>query len=90
MVLYDMALYDNRVSGRSRAGGEPVSSPTRAHLGIAVTSIAAKRSVQIARPGFRRCRASGAGAGQFDDYPETAPETARETAPETAAAGGIS
>jgi hypothetical protein len=30
MVLYDMALYDNRVSGRSRAGGEPVIGPARA------------------------------------------------------------
>ena len=30
MVLYDMALYDNRVSGRSGAGGEPVISAARA------------------------------------------------------------
>jgi hypothetical protein len=27
MVLYDKVLYDNRVSGRTRAGGEPVISP---------------------------------------------------------------
>jgi hypothetical protein len=40
MVLYDMVLYDNRVSGLSRAGGEPVISTARAHVGIAV-----KRSV---------------------------------------------
>lgn len=87
MVLYDMVLYDNRVSGCLRAGGEPVIGPARAAVRAGQLSGVCKLLDPVPYPD------PDSGAVSRRRQPVTpAPgiSTIIRDYPEMAAAGGIS